>query len=259
MNYVKKVWSDFRGISKACGLATALRWLGCIALTIPSMVRERGLSRADLLMGEGPFTVRYKGTKARLCGTRVFGSIREIWVRDVYGHGDLLKLPENALVVDLGSNIGAFTTLALATNPTARVVAVEPHRDFPKTMVAAARLNGFADRIDQCQAFIGDFTHLQQSDSLTEGYSQAPQISEAEFIRRFGIDRIDFLKCDIEGSEFAFLHPDSRLLDLSDRVAIELHGWGGDSRAFLGKLEEKGFRIVHEDWNGPDCIALATR
>ena len=259
MNNVKKVWSDFRGISRACGVGTALRWLGSIALSLPSMIRDGRLIGADVRMGEGPFTVRYKGSKARLCGTRVFGGIREIWIRDVYGHNDFLKLPENALIVDLGANIGVFTTLALATNPTARVVAVEPHKDFPKTMHASARLNGFEDRLSHCQAFIGDFTHSQESDSLTEGFAGVPQISEDDFLRRFGIDRIDFLKCDIEGSEFAFLHPDSKLLDLADRVAIEVHGWGGDSRAFLDRLEEKGLRVVHVDWDGADCIALATR
>lgn len=259
MNNVKKLWSDFRGIASACGWGTATRWLFSIAASLPTIVRERQLSAADVRMGAGPFRVRYRGSEARLCGTRVLSGIREVWIRDVYGHGDFLDLPENALVVDLGANIGLFTILALATGPTTRVVAVEPHEGFGETIWQAARLNGFEDRLAVCRAYIGDFTPFQEKDSAIEGFAGAPLLSESEFLARYDIKRIALLKIDIEGSEFAFLRDDSRILDLSDRVAVELHGAGGSAKTFLAALEAKGFRLLKVDWYGEDCIALASR
>ncbi len=259
MSNLKKLWSDLRGIAKACGPWTTMRWLFTMAANLPTILRERQLTIVDVRMGEGPFTVRYGKSRARLLGTRVFGGIRELWIRDVYGHQNFLKLPENALVVDLGANTGVFTNLVLAHNPTARVVAVEPHEDYGRTMMESARLNGFEDRIRVCRAFIGDFTTVQETDSAIEGFAGAPMIPEPDFLERFGLKRIDLLKCDIEGSEFTFLDEDSRILDISERVAIELHGWGGNARAFVDALEEKGFRLVNVDWDGEHAIALAAR
>jgi amino acid adenylation domain-containing protein/FkbM family methyltransferase len=50
---------------------------------------------------------------------------REIVTRDVYfRHG--IHLPENALVVDVGANIGLFARAVLSRSPTSRVIAIEP-------------------------------------------------------------------------------------------------------------------------------------
>ncbi len=50
----------------------------------------------------------------------------EIFVRHVYGNGRPLVLPENALVVDVGANIGLFTRYVLERQPTAQVLSIEP-------------------------------------------------------------------------------------------------------------------------------------
>ena len=84
-------------------------------------------------------------------------------------------------------------------------------------------------------------------------------LSEAEFIERHGVERIAFLKCDIEGSEFFMIGPESRILDMTDRLAIEVHDFGSDVTAFLNDLNERGFTDVSVDWYGAECIARAVR
>jgi FkbM family methyltransferase len=259
MTRLRKLLSDLRGIVRACGWGTAVRWLSKIVLASPQILRDGDLLAADLRMGPGPFRVRHKEGEAWVYGTRVFASIREIWIRDVYGRKDFLRLPDNALVVDLGANIGVFSTLALAANATSRVIAVEAQPDFAEPMRKAMSLNGFEDRLDYCNAFFGTFTELQDDVAGRPENQGVPTVSEADFIQRFGIERIQYLKVDIEGSEFALLRPESRLLDISDKVAIEAHHWGGDARMFVDRLLEKGFRLVDIEWHGEDCIALATR
>ena len=260
MSQISKLFSDARGIASVAGPATALRWLGAVALATPQILKSRQLIPADDRMGNGPFAVRHRLGRAKLSGRGAFSGMREIWVRDCYTRGtDILRLPEHALVVDLGSNIGNFTTLALAGNPTARVIAVEAARDLLESLERTAAINGFSDRITACRAMIGKMTELQHSLQRSPRYQCVELLSEPEFLARYRIDRIDFLKCDIEGSEFAFLDPGSRLLDITDRIAIEIHGWAGDSRAFIASLEAKGFTMLDVVWDGADCIALARR
>src|ERR1700734_723266 len=114
MSHLKTIAADALGISRVCGLTTAVRWLGCIAMTMPQCRQTRNLQPADRRMGDGPFSVARSGARARLGGPQVFSGIREIWVRDVYLRGDYLRIPRGASVVDLGANMGNFTCLALA-------------------------------------------------------------------------------------------------------------------------------------------------
>jgi len=91
-------------------------------------------------------------------------------------------------------------------------------------------------------------------------YQGVPFLTEESFLEEFDIRQIDFLKCDIEGSEFFMLQPKSKLLSLTARLAIEIHPWGGSVQHFLARLREIGFEIgsTIEDTNGC-CIALCRK
>ena len=256
---LRKLVRDLRGIRRVCGPAVAARWLGCVLLTLPKALRTRDLLAADAMMGAGPFRVLKGSCSAILQGENVFSGIREIWVRDVYSRGGFLVIPDNATVVDLGSNLGNFSMMALAANRSARVIAVEPGRHYLPS-IETARRNGFGDRFQLCSAFVGDLTALQENISIEDpNYRGVPVMAEQEFLARYEIGTIDFLKCDIEGSEYFLLGPDSVILDRTSRVAVELHDSGGRPRAFLSALERKGFDICSVEWSGTTAVALAER
>lgn len=257
---IGKLLSDFLGIIRVAGPARALQWAGAVAVTMPKALKTRNLLAADRAMGEGPFTVWHGKVRARLVGRSAFSGLREIWVREVYSRGGFLQIPDNGLVVDLGANMGNFSAMALASNPTARVIAVEPGARNVAKFHATMAANGFEKRATLCRAFVGMFSPQQESDVATDAsYTDAERLSEVDFIARYGIERIAFLKCDIEGSEYFLLDPQSRLLDISDRIGIELHAFGGDVKAFLAELEHRGFTLEAVVWDGDDCIALAAR
>lgn len=257
---IGKLASDFKGIARVSGIGTALRWAACVALTMPRNLKSRNLLAADAMMGTGPFRVRHAIGNAVLTGQSAFSGLREIWVRDVYARGGFLQIPDDGLVVDLGANMGNFSAMALAANPTARLVGVEPSRDIAKKWRATIAANHFDKRATLCEAFVGVFTDKQQRDfDHDPNYQGVPVLSEAEFLERYGIERIAFLKCDIEGSEFFMMEPDSRILNITDRLAIEVHDFGGDVDAFLKGLSERGFSEVSVDWYGAECIARAAR
>jgi FkbM family methyltransferase len=196
-------------------------------------------------MGDGPFLVRRGSACAKLAGDHVVTGIREIWVRDSYLGGSFLSIGPGALVVDLGANMGNFTLLALAQHHNTRVVALEASSAMVERLSRALDGNGWTNRVSICRAFIGGNTHTQQNSAQSLAYADATWISEDDFIDRYlpGVQTIDFLKCDIEGSEFALLQPGSRLLRMTKQLAVETHGVAGDCAAFGRMLEAEGFDV----------------
>jgi FkbM family methyltransferase len=260
LNYLRAIVSDARGISMRCGWWIMLRWLWNVAMTLPICVKNRNLQAADRRMGNGPFLVSRRGARARLSGQQVFSGIREIWVRDVYLKDNYLVIPGGALVVDFGANLGNFTNLALAQHDDVRVIAVEPSLKLSKSLQTSIAENGWANRAAVKRAFVGLTTKVQLSIAGDPDYRDAPFITEDAFLDEFKIRQIDFLKCDIEGSEFFMLEPESKLLSLTRNLAIEIHAWGGSIALFLDKLRILGFEIgsIAQDASGT-CIALCKR
>lgn len=257
-SYINKLLSDFSTMRQMLGLPVMLRYVGALASKSPTILRERNMMSADRAMGDGLFKVRHPAATVTLPGS-TFSGIREIYLRDVYGMTDTLKVADGGLVVDLGANVGNFSVLALASNPTARAIAVEANKEFAAPFAATMKRNGVADRAQLCRAFIGSEGEVQRSVADDPRYSGAEWLDEEAFLARYDISEIDLLKVDIEGSEFAFLEPTSRLFDISRQVAVEVHGFAGNAKEFLSALEAKGFNMLTVDWADDSCIALARR
>jgi FkbM family methyltransferase len=253
---LSKIWKDFRGLWSVCGPRVAIWWVCQIALHLPICIRSRNLAWADFAMGEGPYRVRRSGRSARLAGALVISHIRELWVRNVYLSGGLLSLSDDvATVVDLGGNRGYFTALAALESPAARIVTVEPSRSYCDAIAAQVKLNGWSERVSICNAFIGGATMAQKDTEAIPDALDVSYISEADFMERYALERVDFLKCDIEGSEFDLLKPGSRLLKAARQLAIELHGHAGSLDDFTAMLRAEGFQVhVHSDSGGSAIV-----
>jgi len=256
---IRQLASDFFGLWRVCGFGVAMRWLFYVAWNLRECVRRRDLQPADLALGAGPIAARLGTARARLSGPGVVTGIREIWVRDCYLADGFLSIGGDDVVVDLGANIGTFTMLALGSGPGVRVVAVEPNARAGESLAATAALNGWQDRLKLCNAFVGGKTATQNT--LLEGaeYQGSPFVSERAFIERYSLTKIDFLKCDIEGSEFELLRRDSALLSMARQLAIELHTAYGDVKTFIAMLESLGFEVNLRHSSEPACVLNARR
>lgn len=261
LRFLRVIFSDFAGLARVCGLGVALRWLAMIAINFPSCLRQRNLQPADRAMGPGPFTARLGTARARLFGDQAISGIREIWVRDVYLDRGRLTIPPDGVVVDLGANMGNFTMLALGHGAKVRCVSVEGDPRSVEKLQANLHANGWLDRAELCTQFIGGKTAAQEQLEREIGTAggQPQFIPEDEFVRRYNLQRIDLLKCDIEGSEFGLLTRHSLLLRMAEQLAVEVHAWGGDMKAFCRMLEEVGFRVHVGAESANDMIVQATR
>ena len=205
---------------------------------------------------------RFRGENNR--DTRLNG---EAWiVRD--------RLPAAEVVVDAGACFGEWAEMALAANPDVRIHAFEP------TPASFAKLNAaaFPDTVTRVNAALSDepgeaemhlFEGVAQANSLyvRDGSPEklGPQSGRATvelvtldgYCGRAGIERVDFLKIDVEGHELAVLKGAEGLLGRRAIGGIQFE-YGSAfiaSRTFLKDLwdllQKHGYRLSKLYPDGP--------
>ena len=194
-----------------------------------------------------------------LTAEQVVSGIREIWVRNVYLQGGYLEIAPDAVVVDLGANVGTFTLLALAHGPGVTVVGAEPNLDLNERFRMQLAMNGWTDRVDLDRCFIGGRDGVWRQLLDHPDCSGAEFLDQETFIQKHGLETIDFLKCDIEGGEFQLFASESLLLRTARQVAIEVHDHAGDRHEFIKMLERSGFEVGQVIHHSDECIVQAKR
>lgn len=165
--------------------------------------------------------------------------IDEMFTKNVYRF-DTNKLEQDRpVVLDIGANIGTFTLLALKQahemGMAITVYAVEPQQDnlelFKQNIANNMRVFSGGSRLVVVEKGISDFngsigiTNKSGGSRLNSDSSlqQIDVITFDEFINEEKIDKIDFTKIDIEGSEVPLITGASREnLLKSHFYAIEL-------------------------------------
>lgn len=240
---LRTIAGDAAGLVRVCGPGTGARWLWSIVANLRSCIRAGNLQPADAAMGDGPFPVRLGAARAELVGRQAMSGLRDLWVRDAYGCGGFLTIRDGDTIVDLGSNMGNFTLLALGAAPATRVVAVEANKAEAARWRRGVEHNGWRGRATLVNAFIGAATADQEALRRLPECDGVPFIDERELIRAGGITRVDLLKCDIEGSEFGLLRPGGALLGMARQVAVEVHANAGAPAEFERMLVAEGFEV----------------
>lgn len=245
MNAARRLVRELRQLSGILDTTDMARYLANIALAAPSILASHSLVSADRRMN-GVIKVSFCDKSiivpvdeiTRLMGdldlTPTFGAVREMYSGNVYlaPFGPDLKV-ETA--VDLGSNRGLFSVLAAVALEARTVVGIEPSEFYEPVLEALLRAN----HLEQ---------HCIHRISAFAASSQAPgRITLEEVMARYSMDRIGFLKCDIEGGEFDVLVNNNRFLDRVDHIAIELHPEHGEVDALILALESHGLGLKLTD------------
>lgn len=234
---------------RVLGPAQFVAYLGTFIVKLSKILAARDLTPLDEAMSGRTRRFNYRGQSVvfdvAFCdqtvkdGSFAFGSVRELYIRDCYfkhlPHGTY----ENAKVaLDLGANRGSFSALMAAH--VEKLVSVEASSHFLPVIEHNVRANGVAEpRI--LIGFIGAGGLLENA--------QFKHWTIEEVLDQNQIDRVDVLKMDIEGSEYALLADASRWLPRVDALTMEVHSPYGDTGAILEQLAKHGFRhvIANED------------
>lgn len=134
-------------------------------------------------------------------------SITEVFILSTYG-----PVPDGAVVVDIGANVGAFSLFAAQRAQT--VYCVEPVQSNFEMLRRNVDLNharnvrtfrlALSDRNGDAQ--IRDSGVTSSMYFATSGAAETvPTLTLETFFQQNGIDNVDYLKMDCEGAEWAIL------------------------------------------------------
>jgi FkbM family methyltransferase len=141
-----------------------------------------------------------------------------------------IPLTDPRFIVDAGAHIGLASVFFAIRYPRARIVAIEPE---PSNFAVLERHSQLYPNITPIRAGLWrKETRLKISNPTAQTWSFRIEESDHEglqavtvesIMRRFGVDGIDVLKMDIEGSEVEVLNHSTPWIDKVGTLVIELH------------------------------------
>jgi len=252
------------------GPVVALRFL----LLLPVLATNRkGLPWAYDCLGTVSFKHPFEGRRLYWFHPDL-GFIREIFEQRDYTGRPGMEIGKDDIVVDVGAHVGVFTVFAAAQASRGRVVSVEANGALfgrlLKNISANALTNVTAVHAalapSEGEATLWHGIRGNSSDSLvsrtTTNGELVATISPAALMARHHLERVDFLKLDIEGAEYQIFSGDLSWLSRVRRVAMEAHGGYGDPTALAERFKNEGFQVYYRPITGPygtDALIYAIR
>jgi FkbM family methyltransferase len=192
--------------------------------------------------------------------------IMGIFLRSEYG-----MPPDNATLVDLGANVGAFSVYAATVARNTRVYAYEPMPEAYRVMQENVHLNKMTEAI-KCFNYAVAGTTAERELFITgtnfffptliapaqpQGTRSQPVpcTTLAEIINVNKLARVDLLKMDVEGGEYDILYqtPLSYLARIQE-IRMEYHNLDQEEQNVRGLkhfLTSQGYTITHEQATSP--------
>lgn len=191
------------------------------------------------------FTAHYKGKPFRLRAGDWF-SVCEVLLEHEYKVvADCLKNVERPVVLDLGSNIGAFSLYVLSQFPKAVVHGYEASLATYTLLLETQKLNAGLDwHPHYAAAWREDGTVSFETSALSTGShvsagggETVPGRSLNSILADAGA-HVNVMKVDIEGAEAAFLAGQADALQNVDHLIVELHPGRCDTDAVVVTLRQ---------------------
>lgn len=181
-------------------------------------------------------------------------------------HWPPVDIGPGAVILDLGSNVG-YTAVDFANlYPAARVIAVE--MDSGNAEIARRNLDRFGPRCVVIHAAVWTHEGVVNYEGQDEwGYRiaaresagaespTAPAVTIPALLNSFDVDRIRYLKMDIEGAEAHLLSGSANWLTQVDSLKVEVHPPASMSIC-AAVLEDWGFDVSVGERHGATLVAI---
>ncbi len=237
---VKKLVTEVNRVRRMCGPACAAEYSAQVLLQFPQILHSGNLQPADRGMTHKTRSF-WVGKKQIVLDGSMFSGAREMYARQVYFALDGFSLAPGQVVVDFGANCGLFTTLAAKTG--CRTIAVDVQQELLDHIPHLLRLNHCdPGLVSIVWGVVGEDTGVVSL--KPELLACAPPVLSVDMLlRQFALDHVDFLKMDIEGSEFAVFGSDAGWLEIVNRIAMEVHTRFGDPAILCDLFRQHRFRV----------------
>lgn len=212
-----------------------------------------------------PVTIRLRDIPAPLLCRSGTTDAAVLW--DTFGkryHLSPGPLPDSAIILDLGANVG-YTAVDLAVRyPRTRIFAVE--LDADNIALAQWNLQPFSQRCTVIQAAVWSYDgevgyggdaawtqHVFPAEAGEKAERKALALTMETLFERFGLVRVDFVKMDIEGAEAEILLPMAPWLAQVEMLKVEVHP-PASLETCRRILQASGF-IVARTTRNPRCLS----
>lgn len=161
----------------------------------------------------------------------------------------------HAVIWDLGANIGTFSVWAASQlKSDFSLVCVEPHEENIKFLKRNLLRNGITNTnifdgvVDRKNGFVNlDINRKADAIRISSDCTGArvKAITLEDLAKQENVERVDLLKMDIEGSEYAVLESSLDFVSNHvDRLIVEIHGRGRGYDNFLVPFFEEKFETT---------------
>lgn len=184
--------------------------------------------------------------------------IFETWFHNPYTK-NFYEIKEDDIVVDVGGHLGSFAIFVSQKARKGQIIVYEPAKDNFDTLVKNIDLNNAANVIIHNKAVTHQNGEIEfySSDTITSSGSlfengvsskktKVRSVMLQDIFKQNKIDRIDFLKIDVEGAEYdMLLSSDKRILSRVKCLALEYHDFieRGTFRQIVNHLRKFNFRV----------------
>jgi FkbM family methyltransferase len=179
----------------------------------------------EILLGGHPLKIR--GVSA---DDGYFASITSDFEPEFCSLCSRLVLPDY-VCIDVGANIGVKSLFLSRHCHRGQVVAIEAAPTVVQCLEANIAANN-ATNIRVEKTAVGDrkgsvsFTENSAWGHVSQNGSEVPITTLAEIVQRLGLPRVDFIKIDVEGSEFSIMRSSLELINRFEcLVLVELNSW----------------------------------
>jgi FkbM family methyltransferase len=214
------------------------------------ILKTKTLVPADKGMAKQYSFRAFDNKKIKLEGAH-WGLAREIYCRKVYFPSREFQIKENDVVADLGANVGVFTTLAAVCGK--QVISIEAQAGFIPIIQSNLKLNFCEEKAIVVHGLIGPGTGIftDPSERYTSSHweKEPPVITLKQIMQKHHIQQIDFLKIDIEGSEFDLFAGETGWLQQVRRISMEIHLRFGDALPLISLIKNSGFTVLLHNSN----------
>ena len=177
-------------------------------------------------------------------------ALQEVLFSDVYSNFDDFIPWKGSTVLDIGAQFGDYALLCSKKFGAGKVYSFEPLLNNYKTMNENISLNKI-DNVFTYNKAVGatkGMLKVSGTNDMASAFDvDGEEIVEVITVDSLGIDKLDFMKVDVEGFEMDVLHGALETIkrDLP-KMIIEVHTASLKQRV-LQLTEKLGYRIVHHD------------
>lgn len=261
MNPLRKLIRELYGIWQVADRRSFQKYLLCMLMSAREVIPQKSLLPADRRMRGTLCRFSVGGGKTVVLDGQFFGGARELYVRRAYFSLPGFEIRSNDVVVDVGANVGVFTVAAATCG--SRVLAIEAQSQFIPIIEANLKQNGCREKVALECALIGSregvFSRVENRHMASHWGQEPAELALDDLVNKHGLERIDFLKLDIEGSEFDLFRDGGGWLEKVRRIAMEVHPEFGDAAWLRDRLTTAGFRVWLMDLDQRPVSALGAR